>query len=167
MKLGNVYEASLRLQLPSLIQEHWNLSPVYPGSARLYRKNDMNENSFNQLQTNLCKRPKLGSLIGVHEFDFLVSSLQVLRFSELTFLRFLRQKKLNGIEEVEINFFQPYVQQNNALKPINLSPTKQNPLVFTPINTLVIAEATVSTLGFHIEGGSRANLLFKLAQLEV
>jgi hypothetical protein len=48
-----------------------------------------------------------------------------------------------------------------------MSPTKQKPLNDILINTLVIAEATVSTLGFEDGSDSKKVWLIKLSQLEV
>jgi hypothetical protein len=90
-----------------------------------------------------------------------------MHFDILKFSFDFHQRSLTNIQEIEINFLQPYIQNNKTLKSIQMSPTKQKPFTDVPINTLVIAEATVSPLGFEYRSEPRKLLLIKLSQLEV
>lgn len=140
-KIGYLYEAMLIIQLPMIIQSYWKLVAVFPGSYKLYRREQTNDGLFSTLQQRLSNR------------------------SELT--KFTK-RRLDNITEVEINFFQPYnAQQDDTMKVINLSPTKQCSMTGATCNTIVIAEATISFLGFKTRGGTRAKLLEKLSQFEI
>lgn len=49
-KIGYLYEAMLIIQLPMIIQSYWKLVAVFPGSYKLYRREQTNDGLFSTLQ---------------------------------------------------------------------------------------------------------------------